>query len=246
MSQLVAAEWIKLSTVRSTVCTAVAMAATTVGTAVLVAATASVQPGEGVVGAALGNAAIGQICAGILGVLIVCGEYSSGTIRATFTADPRRLHVLAAKTLVTGTVVLLGALASAWVAVQAATLVLDDPGHPRGTPLPVFLGVAASYAAVAVLGIAAGTALRHTAGAVTAVTAALLLPTLLGPLFGSWQARIAGASPIAVLHDLAHHGDTASPPIGVLGPWLSLSLLCGFSLIALAGSGWLLRSRDIG
>jgi ABC-type transport system involved in multi-copper enzyme maturation permease subunit len=237
-------EWTKMCTLRSTTWTLAAMATVTVGTAVLVAATTSLQPDDTILGGSLGNAAVGQIAAGIFGVLVVCGEYSSGTIRATLSACPRRLIVLTAKALVVATVVLVVAFASAMAAHQVGIAMLSGQGYPPGRPMPALLGVAFSYAAVAVLGVAVGTALRHTAGAITAITAIILLPILVGPLMGSWQRWIAGASPIAALQKLAQTSDAVPESLGSLDAWPSLWLVCGYSIAALAVSGWLLRRRD--
>jgi ABC-2 type transport system permease protein len=244
LRQAIAMEWTKMLTLRSTMWSLVTMAAITVGIAVLVAATNSLQPDDTILGGSLGNAAVGQIAAGIFGVLLVCGEYSNGTIRATLCACPRRLVVLTAKTLVVATAVFVVAFASAVAAYQVGTVMLSGHGYPPGTPIPALLGIALSYAAVAVLGVALGTALRHTAGAITAVTAILLLPTLIGPLLGGWQRWIAGASPIAALQKLAQTSDAAPETLGSLGAWPSVWVVCGYSLAALAASGWLLHRRD--
>jgi ABC-2 type transport system permease protein len=136
------------------------------------------------------------------------------------------------------------ALGSAVTAYQVGTVMLSGQGHPPGTPMPALLGIALSYAAVTVLGVAVGFALRHTAGAVTAITAILLLPTLIGPLLGGWQPWIAGASPVTALQKLAQTSDAAPETIGSLGAWPSLWLVCGYSLATLAVSGWLLQHRD--
>jgi ABC-2 type transport system permease protein len=240
----VAAEWIKLRTLRSTVWTLTAMAALTVGVAVLVAATASLQPGDTVLSASLGNAAVGQLAAAAFGALIMCGEYGSGTVRATFTACPRRTTVLLAKAFTVTAVVFVVAAVAAVVAYQVGAVMLDGHGHAPGEPWPGLLGIAACYAAVAVLGLGVGTAVRHTGAAITAITAVLLLPTLLGPLLGGWQPWLAGSSPLAALQKLAH-GDRFDPhALGTIGGWPSLWLVCGYSLATLAASGWLLHRRD--
>jgi ABC-2 type transport system permease protein len=244
LRQAIASEWTKLYTLRSTMWTLATMAIATVGIAVLVAATTSLQPDDTILGGSLGNAAVGQIAAGAVGVLIICGEYGSGTISATLAACPRRLVVLAAKTLVVAAVVFLVAFVSAVAAYGVGTVMLSGRAYPPGTPMPALLGIALSYTAVAVLGIALGTALRHTGGAITALTAVLLLPTLLGPLLGNWQRWIADASPVAVLQKLAQTSDATPDTLGSLTAWPSLWLVCGYSLAVLAAAGWLLHRRD--
>jgi ABC-2 type transport system permease protein len=244
LNQALISEWTKIRTVRSTVWTLATMAVTTVGIAVLVAATSSLQPDDTVLGGSLGNAVLGQIAAGAVGVVVVCGEYSSGTIRATFAACPRRLTVLSAKALTVATLVFVVAFLAALGAYQVGTMMLSGHGNAPGRPMPALLGIALSYAAVAVLGVALGTVLRHSAGAVTAVTGILLLPTLVGPLLGNWQPWFAGASPVAALQKLAQTSDAAPEALGSLGAWPTLWLVCTYSLAALAASGWLLRTRD--
>jgi ABC-2 type transport system permease protein len=244
LPQALASEWIKICTVRSTLWTVATMVATIVGTAVLVAATNSLHPDDTVLGGSLGNAVLGQVAAGTLGVLVVCGEYSSGTIRATFAAYPKRLTILAAKTLLVAAVVAVVAFTAAVCAYLAATLLLSGQGHPPSDPMPALLGIAISHAAVAILGVALGTALRHTAAGTTAVTGILLLPTLLGPLLGTGQRWIAGASPAAALQKLAQTADASPDTLGSLGAWPNLWLVCAYSAAAWAASAWLLHTRD--
>jgi hypothetical protein len=50
---------------------------------------------------------VAQLAIGVLGVLVITGEYSTGMIRATFCAVPKRLPVLWAKGGVFGAVTLL-------------------------------------------------------------------------------------------------------------------------------------------
>jgi ABC-2 type transport system permease protein len=241
LRQAVLSEWTKLHTVRSVPWTLTTMVAATVGTAVLVAATGSLHPDDTVLGGSLGNAAVGQLAAVIAGVLVAGGEYGSGTIRATFTANPRRLTVLAAKTAVVVAVVYTLALVSAGAAYLTGVLLLGDT-HRSGTPAPALFGIAASFAAVGVLGVALGTALRHTAGAVTAGVAVLLLPTLLGPLLGDAGPWVSGASPVAALQKLAGSTDTAA--LGSMGGWTTLGVVYAYTAALLGLAAWLLRHRD--
>jgi ABC-2 type transport system permease protein len=243
--QAVAGEWTKLRSLRSTTATLTAVAVTTVGTAILVAATRSLQPEDTVLAGSLGNAAVGLIAAGAFGALTVCGEYTSGTIRATFTACPRRLVVLAAKTVTVAAVVFVVAFAAAAAAFQVGTLMLAGEGYASGDPLPALVGVALVYTVVAVLGVAVGVLLRHSAAAVTAVSAVLLLPTLLGPLLGGWQRWVAGASPIAALQKLTSGSDTLPAALGSLGGWPTLGVVTGYTLATLAVSAWTLQHRDV-
>ncbi|GIJ31771.1 ABC transporter permease [Micromonospora sediminimaris] len=117
-----------------------------------------------------------------VGAVAIGGEYASGLMRTTFAAVPRRYAVAAAKlTVLTGVLTLLGALgaAAAFVVSQAiladvdANMSIGDPGALRG--------IAASALLVplcALVGMALAALIRHTAPAiVTAATLLLLLPT---------------------------------------------------------------------
>lgn len=90
--------------------------------------------------------------------------------------------------------------------------------------------------------IAAGTALRYSAGAVVAVTGMLILPTFLGPLLGSWQRPVTGATPAAALQKLST--DATATTLGGPGAWATLGLVAAYSLATLAAAGWLLHRRD--
>jgi hypothetical protein len=239
----VAAEWTKVVSLRSTVSTVAAVAVVTIGTAVLVAATNSLQPHESVLAGALGNAAVGQIAAGIFGVLVVTSEYTSGTIHATLAAIPRRLVVLSAKTSVVALLVFAVALAATVCAHRAAAGILDGQNRPADAPITTLLGIALSYTAVAVLGVALGTALRQTAAATGGVIALLILPVLIGPILGRWQPWIAGTTPVGALQKMAGTADATST-LGTLGAWPTLGIVWGYAVTALAGGAWLLHRRD--
>jgi ABC-2 type transport system permease protein len=242
LRQAIAGEWTKVRSLRSTMYTLAAVAAITVGTAILVAATNSLQPGESILAGALGNGAVGQIAAGIFGVLVITTEYASGTIQPTFTAMPRRLTVLTAKTTIVAALTFVTALAAAVAAHRVAAEILEGQDRAPHATLPTLLGVAVSYTAVAVLGVALGTALRHTAAAIGSVIALMLLPTLLGPMLRAWRPWIVGTSPVGALQKLA--GSTDAAALGTLGAWPTLWLVCGYTITALAGSAWLLHRRD--
>ena len=147
---LLRSEWTKLRTVRSTMWTlgatvligvaasAIAMALTRAHwTTESAAARAAFDPVEvSLVGAYLG----GALLLGVLGILVISGEYATGTIRATLAAEPRRPMVLAAKVLVFGAVSLIIAevtsfasflLGQAFLTSPARHATLSSPGALR-------------------------------------------------------------------------------------------------------------------
>ncbi len=254
-------EWVKFRSLRSTLITLIVAVVVVVGFGALAAAVVSgavAEPaGPGGGGEAGGGFAtdptsislagmtLAQIIVGILGVLTVTGEYSSGMIRATLAAVPRRLPVLWAKALVVGVVTLVVAVPSALVAFlvgqavlgDGANVALSDPGVLRAV-----LGSAAYLAATALLGVGLGALLRHTAGAIGALFGLLLLaPGLLGLILpSSWSD--------AVLPYLPSNAGAAFTSVtatdGLLSAGGGVVVLVVWIVVLLGGSAVLLRRRD--
>ncbi|MEU2904451.1 ABC transporter permease subunit [Streptomyces globisporus] len=243
-SQALAYEWIKFRSVRSTVWTTVATALLPVLGAVFVATTGSLQSDDTVLGGSLTLSVVAQMLAAVVGALVMTGEYSSGTIRTTFAARPRRSTVLAAKAALVAGVMYVLALASCTLAYLLGDALLPEGRYAQGDPLPALFGIAASFAVAAVLGLAVGTLVRHSAGAVTTVIGLLLLPSLFGPLFGDAERWIAGLSPTAALEKLIQTSDAADT-VGSLGPWPSLLLVAAYTTALALGALVLLRRRDV-
>lgn len=242
--QALAAEWIKFRSVRSTVWTTVATAVVPVAGAVFVAATGSLQDDDTVIGGSLTLSVVAQMLAAVVGVLTITGEYGSGTIRTTFAAIPGRRTVIAAKAALVGGLMYLIALVSCSLAVLLGGALLPA-GHPAGEAFPALFGIAGSFAVAGLLGLAVGTLVRHSAGAVTTVIGLLLLPSLFGPLFGDAQRWIAGLSPTAALEKLTQTSDATADTVGSLGPWPSLWLATGCTAALLLLAAGALRRRDV-
>jgi ABC-2 type transport system permease protein len=139
---------------------------------------------------------LGQLLIGALGVLFVSGEFSTGMVRSTFAAVPRRLPVFWAKLLVFFVVTAVAIIVTtvvAFVAAQAlighyrAGYSLTDPGVLR-----VVLGTGLYLTLVGVIGGMLGWIVRSTPGALVSYFALLLvLPVLFGNVFGTWGKDIA-------------------------------------------------------
>ncbi|NGO72236.1 ABC transporter permease subunit [Streptomyces boncukensis] len=243
--EALAFEWIKFRSVRSTVRTALAAAALPPVGAVFVAATGSLQDDDTVLGGSLTLSVVGQMLAAVLGALLITGEYAHGTLRTTLAAVPRRATVLAAKATLLAALLWALALASCSVAYLVGDALLPDGERPQGEPLPALFGIAASFAVAGLLGLAAGTLVRHSAGAVTTVVGLLLLPSLFGPLFGGAERWIAGISPTAALEKLTQTSDASADAVGSLGPWPSLALVTACTATLLGAASMTLRRRDV-
>jgi hypothetical protein len=197
----------KLGSVRSTVWTLIAVVASNV---VFAAAAAIVLPGHlsahekatiDSIRVSLAGLHLSQIAIGVLGVLVITNEYSSGRIRATFASVPRRRSVLAAKaTVFTAVALVVATLASlaAYFVFQAflpgSTLSssITDPGV-----LGAVLGGGLYLTVLGLLGLGLGAVLRSSAGAIATLFGVLFIPTILaGILPQTWQNKIAGYLPM--------------------------------------------------
>jgi ABC-2 type transport system permease protein len=245
-------EWRKLRTVRSTWYIVAVFAAGMIGLAVLVlshenypqlsaADRASFDPAND----SLLGLVLGQLLFGVLGVLAITTEFSSGMIRATFAAAPRRPLVLAGKAAALGAVTLTAGEIFAFAAFLAgqATLKAPAPHAALGQPgvLRAVLMGGAYPALIALMGLGIGAIIRHTAGAICAVVGVVfVLPLLSSALSPSIQ----NASQ-KFLPDTMRNSLTAVKPAGhMFSPGLTFGLLCAYALIALATGAWALAGRD--
>ena len=246
-------EWLKLRSVRSTWWTLLVFAAGMIGLAILVmvhqhwatmsaADRASFDPTND----SYAGLAIGQLAIGVLGVLAVTGEFSSGMIRATFAAAPRRPLVLAAKAAIVAAVTLAAGEILAFVAFGVGEAVLKSPaphaslGHPGVLRAVVMAG--AYPALIGLIGLGLGALIRHTAGAISAVVGVLfVLPLILVPLGTAIQNAAGQFMPMLI----AENSLTAVRPVAhSLSPGAGFAVLCAYAAAALAAGGWALARRD--
>jgi hypothetical protein len=246
-------EWLKIRSVRSTGWVLLVFAAGMIGLSILVMAhqhwatmsapdRASFDPTEN----SFAGLAIGQLALGVLGALVITTEFSSGLIRATLAAVPRRPLLLAAKAAVLGAVALVVGEIFAFAAFAVGELVLRSPApHATlGQPgvLRAVLMAGAYPALIALLGLGLGALIRHTAGAICAVAGVLFaLPLILIP-FGTAIQNTAGQYMPMLM---AENSLTAVKPVPhSLSPGVAFGLLCLYAAAALAAGGWALSRRD--
>jgi ABC-2 type transport system permease protein len=237
-------EWTKVCTARATTWTPIVMAAIVPVIAVVVGITTSIQPNDTILGGSLTGAGAAQVAAAVFGVLVITTEYTTGTIRSTLAARPRRSTVLLAKASVVAGCTFVASLVASVAGYHIGDLMLAGEGYAQGDAMPALVGVAASLAATAVLGLAIGTLLRRSAGSIVAVIGVLTLPSLFGPLLGDLQRWGAGASPTATLQRFTQTSDATPEVVGTLGAWPSLGLLCIATTIIFAISLWRFARRD--
>jgi ABC-2 type transport system permease protein len=190
----------------------------------------------------LAGAQLAQIAVGVLGVLLITSEYSTGMIRTSMVAVPRRLPMLWAKAIVLALTapLLFVPATSATVLVSQSVLSREQLGTSLNHPgvARAVLGSALYLTAVWLLGLGLGALLRNSAGATA---------SLFGMLFG--LQIIVGVLPAT----LAKKGSRYLPtPAGVavtnvrsdpasLGPWSGLGLFCLYMAVVLGLAAWLLR-----
>ncbi len=202
----------------------------------------------------LTGADLAKLVLAVLGVLIITGEYSTGMIRSTLTAVPRRLPAFWAKalvlTVVTAVVVAVGTVVSWLVALPTlrahdAVLDLGDPQTRR-----ILLGGVLYLVAVALLAFAVGAILRVSAGALATVLGLLLVvEVLFRTIPADFFRTVSPFLPGTAGHQLLATRDsieaarlaTSAP---VLGPWTGYGVMLGWVAVLLTVAAVLLRRRD--
>jgi hypothetical protein len=194
----------------------------------------------------LGGIYLAQLAFGVLGVLLITGEYTTGMIRATFAAVPRRLPVLWAKLGVFGAVTLVLGTAACLVAFLAGQAVfasrhvdasLGDPGVARAV-----LGAGLCLTGIGALGLGLGALIRNSAGAVATLTGLLfVVPVIVSVLPERWADAIGpylpGNAGTAVI--------VTHPSPDALGPWADLGILGAWAAVAVAVAAVMLIRRDV-
>jgi hypothetical protein len=247
-------EWVKLRSVRSTVWALTVTVVLGIALGAVISAvtahsyakfTVSEKLSWDPTGVSAAGMAIAQLAIAVLGVLCISSEYSSGMIRTSLIAVPKRGRVLAAKSLVFAVVTfVVGEVTSfaaffvgqALISGHAPHAVLGDPGVARAV-----VGGGLYLAALAVLSVAAGTLLRRAAAAIAAMMAVVLvLPLIAQALPGSWRNPVTefwptqAGSQLAGVYHAAH----------TLQPWPGFGVMCVFVAIVYAIAWTLLDRRD--
>ncbi|MEU0523414.1 ABC transporter permease [Streptomyces niveus] len=196
----------------------------------------------------IGGAMVLMLAAASIGALTVVGEYGTGQIRTTFAAVPARRSVLAAKTVVvTAVTTVLGAVAAVTsFAVTQAILSGRHVGlpfdHPGAARVMVASALLAPVCALVGMGVAA--LIRHPATTIVGLTLLLLvLPSLLNE-GRHWTASLLHALPQGAWAELVTVGDSPVPvahPTTIAGSWLVYGL---WSLVAVVIALVAVHHRD--
>ena len=244
---VVRGEWSKLWSVRSTYWTLLGTAAAMVSLAAVFSASGPAPADPTAYG--LSGFFQAQLGAAVLGVLAITSEYTTGSIRTTFTATPQRVTVLGAKTIVVAATAIVVGVASALLAFLVATQVfagrgiaiaLSDPGALRAV-----VGAGLYLAVVAVLGLALGVLLRGSVGTVAVVVALMLvLPGIATALPSAWQSTVIPYLPAEAGQAIIGHTRFAPAGPRLLAPWTGFAILCVYTAVALTAAAVALTTRD--
>ncbi|MEV1286152.1 ABC transporter permease [Micromonospora sp. NPDC049679] len=250
--RVLASEWIKLRSLRSTVYTLLAAIVMTVGAGLLLSAfmasqVAQPDPQHPVqfdpTGASLRGVFLAQLAIGVLGVLLVTGEYSTGMIRATLSAVPTRLPVLWAKAGVFSVVSAVLMTAASFTAFLGGQAILGTHGTTLAATgvARAVIGAGLYLTVVGLLGVGLGFIIRNTAGAIATLFGLLLiLPTLAEVLPSSWAKHVVPYLPSnagqAVMAVQQAPGDPA--------PWTGFGVFCAYAAATIIAAGILLKRRD--
>jgi ABC-2 type transport system permease protein len=246
----ITSEWIKWKSLRSTW----AVLGVAVGAMVLIGLivayntrhiTGNLQPNDLAPSATLQGFYLGQLLMGSLGVLFVSGEYSTGMIRSTLAAVPKRVPVLWAKLVVYVGVAGTSMFVISFIAFLSAQGLLSHyrAGYSLSDPgvLRVVLGTGIYLTLIGVIGAILGWIVRSTPGSLVAyVGVVLVLPVLFGDALGNWGKNVGKFLPSSAGMRFAE-----SIPDGYsLTPWWGLAVLVGWVVLGLLVAVLLLRRRD--
>jgi ABC-2 type transport system permease protein len=250
------AEWTKLRTLAGTwwLLLAVIALTTAVGAGAATAATCQAAGcGQDPAKIALSGIDLSQAVVAILAVLAISGEYSTGMIRTTMTAMPRRLSVLGAKAVVVAGLTLAAGAVGVLASVLAGRLILTGRGftpvhgYPPlslagGADLRAAAGSALYLALIALLALGVATAVRDSAVAIGLVLALLyLFPVIASALNPHWSRHLEQIGPMSAGLAIQATADLRSLP---LAPWQGLGVLGLWAAGAILAGAVSLRLRD--
>jgi len=257
----ISSEWIKFRSLRSTRFTLVAVVILSIGLSALICfaqrhawAMESYPEHQAFdpTATSLSGFFFAEIAIGVIGVLIMSSEYSSGSIRSTLAATPVRPMVLLAKvivlfcsTLVVAEICSFGSffVGQAILSGVTTTATLATPGALKAVLLG---GLSLSLLALFALGLA--TMLRHTAGAITvyvALTFVLFLLVLALP--SSWGTHIFKYLPEILTNSMRSTGaaSTSGAQYGAIySPLVSTLIMSSYAVASLIAGGIALQRRD--
>jgi len=250
-SRVVLSEWTKFRSLRSTVYTLLVAVVLMIGLGAMFAAITASQttgfgPGTNATSTSLTGTFFAQLAIGVLGVLLISGEYSTGTIRASLTVVPRRLPMFIAKLAVfAGAVFLITLIASftsffvgqSLLSGENLNVSLTEPGALRSV-----FGAALYLTVAGMTGLALGALLRNTAAAITIFVAVyFVIPPMTNLLPTSWTDHFVQYLPS---NAGAMMLDGTYGVVNPLTPWTGFGVMTACAIVLIAFAAWRLRRVD--
>jgi hypothetical protein len=248
-------EFTKFRTLRSTMWTLLAAVVLMIGLAALFSAVTASQyhtfnalqrADFNPVTTSLNGVMFAVVAFGVLGVLLMGGEYSTGMVRSSLTTVPRRLPVLWGKLAVFAGSIFSASLLASFISFYLGQALLSS--HHLGVSITAHVALrsvigAALYVTVAgLIGVGLGALLRNTAAGIATFAAVFFVIPLLATLL-----------PASISNHLAQYlpsnagdaiwGGAAFVP-NALSPWTGFALLCGYAAILTSAGAWRLRRSD--
>ena len=248
-------EWTKFWSLRSTMWTLLTAVVLTIGIGALFSAvtanqyhtfSAADKASFNPIATSLNGILFSQLAIGVLGVLLISGEYSTGMIRSSLTAVPRRLPVLWAKLGVFAAVAFAVMLVTSFVSFFLGQALLSShhlnvaisaPGALRSV-----IGAALYVTVAGIIGMALGTLMRNTAAGISTMVAVFfVLPPVADLLPHSWSSHFVQYLPSNAGEVLYGGANGLAHP---LAPWTGFGVLCAYAVVLIGFAAWRLRRSD--
>lgn len=254
---LLASEWTKIRSVRSTMWALVLLFVLTLGFTTLITGLTAAQWSDqstsdrqsvidDTVSFILGAGfQLSQLTICVLGVLVIASEYTTGMIRASLLAVPKRIPMLAAKSTVFGMLVFVVGLLVAFpsfflgaaILHSHAPVSLGDPGVFRAV-----VGAALYLTVLGLFALAIGALLRQTAAGITGVVGFVLVLAPLAQLLpGSLGKHVHAYLPSEAGQLIARAHQNKDD---LLSPWQGFGVFCLWTAVLLLAAGYFLKRRD--
>jgi ABC-type transport system involved in multi-copper enzyme maturation permease subunit len=248
-------EFTKFRTVRSTVWTLLVAVVLMIGVSALFSAVTASQyhtfsPADRAtfnpVSTSLGGMMFAVVAFGVLGVLMISGEYSTGMIRSSLTAVPRRLPVLWGKLAVFAGVIFSVSLVASVISFFLGQALLNS--HQLGVSITApgalrsVIGAALYVTVAGMIGVALGALFRNTAAGIATFAGIFfvippltqLLPSSISDHLTQYLPSYAGEAVFGGARGLTD----------ALSPWTGFAVLCGYAVVLIAAAALRLRRVD--
>ncbi|THV25920.1 ABC transporter permease [Glycomyces paridis] len=248
---LLRSEWTKLWSLRSTWIVLLCAVVFSAGLGALIAASIPSEQATGgaetALGVSMSGVGLASVFVAVLAILTVTGEYSTGSIRSTMTAAPKRLSVLWSKAAVYAAVVAVLFTVMVFLTFFITQALFGDNGlggvslSDDGV-LRALFGYAAMIVYLALLALGIGSILRNSAGSIGFyIGVIMILPQLATLLPWNWVSDVTPYAPGNVMNTIMLVDPTgAEVGLGESWLWMGVWLVVTYGLAAV-----LLKRRDV-